>query len=213
MIQCKDRYLKELEREMAFHPDKNNILSEYEVHVQELLDELLKEGIPEVEWEFYLSDRIGYPKEIAVLWQQEQSITPRKTQWIFMFINLCLFLGGSGLTFLYNWLHWTWIDQIWSGMTSVTSVIMLVYSLFWVLLGYEIGKEFGHGGKRLLIRTFIFTLLPNLVLMSLTVFRFIPYKWFEPLLDGPFILLCIVITLCLYPISWAGYCWGKRISV
>lgn len=84
-------------------------------------------------------------------------------------------------------------------------------SVFWALLGYEIGKGFGHNGRVLLNKTFLLSLIPNLILMVLTVFQIIPHSWFAPLLTKTFIIACIIFTIILYPISWIGYRWGEKL--
>ncbi|MGA9227681.1 MAG: hypothetical protein WB217_15155, partial [Mesobacillus sp.] len=81
------------------------------------------------------------------------------------------------------------------------------------LLGYEIGKGFGHRGRSLMKKTFILSILPNILLMNLTLFEVIPHGWFQPLLSSAFIIKCILLTALLYPICLAGYKWGKKASV
>src|SRR5690625_7968821 len=90
---------------------------------------------------------------------------------------------------------------------------MLMYILFWGLLGYEIGKEFGHRGYRLLKKTFVISIVPNLLLMYLIVFKVLPYEWFQPLLSFPFIVTAMFFTGLLFPVRWFGYRWGRKVSV
>jgi hypothetical protein len=93
------------------------------------------------------------------------------------------------------------------------TLIALLYLFFWALLGYEIGRGFGHGGRTLLKKTFLLSLIPNILLMVLTVFEIIPHSWFAPLLTKTFIIACILFTIILYPISVIGYRWGKKASI
>lgn len=204
------RFLRELDEEIGKHPDKVNIMADYELHVYELLNEA---SVDEENVYTELVSRLGSPIEIAQMWKQEKSITPRKTQWLFVIINICLFLGGIVLTVSYNMFQWAWVEFLWEGLTETTSIIIVVYILFWGLLGYEIGKEFGDGGRRLLRKTFLLSIIPNLILMYLTVFKLIPYEWFQPLLSVPFIIICIIGTGFLYPVSWLGFKWGRKASV
>src|SRR5690625_884168 len=210
MSDGQQKFLRELEKEIESHPDCEDILAEYEVHMYELLQE-----IPVDERYMYeeLVSRLGTPQEIAKVWKQETGVTPKKTQWLFVFINIAIFIGGTLLTIIYNYFQWNWIEQLWSGLTEVSIVLMFIYTLFWGLLGYEIGKEFGHRGYRLLKRTFIISIIPNLLLMYLVVFKIFPYQWFGSLLNIHFILLCIAFTVILYPVSMVGYHWGKKVSV
>ncbi|MCM2533169.1 hypothetical protein NDK43_13145 [Neobacillus pocheonensis] len=105
------------------------------------------------------------------------------------------------------------VNGIWSHLTSIPTLIALLYLFFWALLGYEIGKGFGHSGRRLLKKTFLLSLIPNILLMVLTVLRIIPHAWFDPLLTDQFVIACIIFTIILYPISWLGYRWGKKASI
>ncbi|UFT99797.1 hypothetical protein KO561_02140 [Radiobacillus kanasensis] len=200
-------FLLDLETELGECPNKDEILLECKMHVYELSQEKT-----EITYQM-IQQRLGSPAEIAKLWEQEVSITPKRTQWLFVGFNISLFIGGSFLTLGYNWFQFDWLHMIWQGLTNIAMVIMMIYFFFWGLLGYEIGKEFGPRGKKLLKRTFLFCILPNLILMGLTIFRLIPYEWFQPLLNVKFILACIISTIFLYPVSWIGYKWGKKASV
>lgn len=204
------RFFQELDKEIGHHPDKQKIMADYELHVYELLQE---ETIDEDHLYDEIVSRLGSPCEIAKVWEEDRSITPRKTQWLFVLVNSGFFIGGSLLTLSYHVFEWSWIDLVWVKLTEMPSIIMIAYILFWGLVGYEIGKEFGYGGSKLLRKTFLFAVIPNLLLMSLTIFQLIPHVWFQPLLSVPFIVACIVTTGFLYPISWIGYRWGRKISV
>jgi hypothetical protein len=211
MIQSKDSFISELDALLASHPDKRRVLGEYEEHIGHLLEEIDETDSNTLT--LLIHEKIGTPEEIASIWNDEWSVTPSKTQWLFVSANILLFIGGSTLTLLYNLFSWEWLQVIWINITGVTAVIIAVYIVFWVLLGYEIGKEFGSRGKTLLLRTMILSLLPNILLMNLVLFQLIPYEWFDPLLNRSFIIICILFTILLFPISWFGYRWGRRASV
>ncbi|WP_138419739.1 HAAS signaling domain-containing protein [Aquibacillus sediminis] len=204
-------FLKQLDQSLGNYPNKQEILMEYETHVHEISLEIGKQD-DSVKYK-QIEQRLGSPEEIAKVWSQEVSITPKRTQWLFVGFNVCLFIGGAVLTFLYNYFNWSWVEIIWVNMTDIPNLIIMVYFVFWGLLGYEIGKEFGSQGKRFLRKTFFISIIPNLVLMNLTVFQLIPTSWFQPLLSIPFILACIVCTAFLYPVCLLGYRWGKKLSV
>ncbi|RDW16248.1 HAAS signaling domain-containing protein [Oceanobacillus chungangensis] len=204
------RFFKELKQEIGDHSERDSIVLEYEMHVYDLLQEEQLDG------EFLYDElvlRLGTPQELAKMWKQETSITPKKTQWLFVLLNIAMFIGGILLTISYNAFDWKWVEKIWAALTDARFLIILVYMLFWALLGYEIGKEFGQGGYKLLRKTFALSIIPNIGFMYLIVFKFIPYEWFEPLLSVRFIMICIFCTVILYPISWIGYRWGRRTSV
>jgi uncharacterized membrane protein len=202
------QFFQELDQVLGKHPEKKQIIAEYQSHVYEIFthenssmnyDEIVK--------------RLGTPEEIAAIWKEEAKVTPKKMQILFVVLNVLIFLGGISLTIIYNIYQVEWIEILWKRMTAVPSIIIMVYMAFWGLLGYEIGKEFGSGGLKILRRTFTYAVIPNLTLMYLIVFKLIPHEWFQPLLNGPFIIACILLTIVLYPISWIGYRWGRKASI
>ncbi len=204
------RFFQERDQVLGKHPEKQEIIAEYRSHVYELLRE---EDIQDANVYDEIVKRLGTPEEIAAIWKDEAKVTPKKMQLLFVVLNVLIFLGGIVLTIVYNVYHIEWIEVLWKRITAVPSIIIMVYMAFWGLLGYEIGKEFGSGGLTILRRTFTYAVIPNLVLMYLIVFKLIPHEWFQPLLSGRFILVCILLTIMLYPISWIGYRWGRKASV
>lgn len=212
MERLKNDFLTELKSCLGNHPEKESIIRDYEAHLDELLIELLKiEDESELRTQVY--QRFGTPEEIASIWKEELSVTPSNMKWLFITVNILFFGGGAILTLAHNLFDWYWLKGLWSQLTSIPILIALVYMVFWALLGYEIGKGFGHRGKRVLKRTFIMALVPNLTLMFLTVFRIIPHEWFNPLLTETFMGLCIFLTILLYPLCLLSYRWGKKASI
>ena len=205
-----ERFLRDLARRLDEDPKRDDIIAEYTMHVKEMLEEgsLDEKAVYEA-----LVARLGSPEELAELWKEEKSVTPARMQRLFVLLNIALFLGGALFTVGYNVFEWSFLERLWNGLTEATSLVILIYMFFWGLLGYEIGKAFGARGKKILIRTFMICVIPNLILMYLIIFQLIPYEWFHPLLDGSFIILCILSTAVLYPISWLGYRWGRKASV
>lgn len=203
-------FIKELETEIGHHPNKQEIIAEYKRHIYEILKEYKIENTPNYH---VLVDHLGTPREIAKMWRQESSMTPRNTQWLFVLCNVLIFVGGTLLMIFYNIFEWHWLEQVWRTLTEASFIIMLIYILFWGLIGYEIGKEFGHRGRRLLKKTFIISIIPNLLLLYLVVFKILPYDWFQPLLNFPFIIASLMFTGFLYLVSLIGYRWGRRVSV
>lgn len=212
MERLKNRFLEELSQGLGNHQDKKNILSEYENHIDEILREFMCDNHKELTMELLVS-RLGDPNEIAAMWKEELSVTPSRMKWLFIFLNIFFFTSGSVLTVFHNLFDWQWISFIWNHLTAIPTLISFIYLFFWALLGYEIGKGFGHGGRILLRKTFLISLIPNLLLMFLTLFKIIPHTWFEPLLTKSFIIACILFTIILYPVCLLGYRWGKKSSV
>lgn len=210
MITSGEKYLKKLSFELKNHPDKEDVLADYESYIYDLTEDLSEQE--EITYP-KLVEKLGAPKELAKMWRAESKVTISKTKWIFVLSNLFLFIGGMMLTWSYHVLRWEWIIRLWSDLTAISLFIIAIYTLFWGLLGYEIGKEFGARGKVLLRRTFSIAIMPNLLLMFLVIFKIIPLAWFEPYLSSSFIILCVGLTGVFYPISILGYRWGRKASV
>src|SRR5699024_7308405 len=208
MSDGEQEFIRELTKRIRRHKLKEEIILEYEHHIYEMKEELEKENITYEE----IVRQLGTPEDIADMWQVEMKSNPNKMQWLFVVVNVSIFLLGVIFTVSYHLFDFQWLANLWSSLTRMPVMIMIVYLLFWALLGYEIGREFGHRGRRLLQRTFFICILPNLLFMYLIVFKILPYEWFDPLLDLPFIILCIVFTALLYPVSMLGYRWGRRAS-
>ncbi|MEQ2529335.1 hypothetical protein EKG37_16870 [Robertmurraya yapensis] len=208
----KNEFLNELARQLGNHPEKESILMEYDAHLDELLISFYGQ-VEESDMREQVYSRFGTPGEIAAMWKEELSVTPSNMKWLFIAVNILFFGGGGALTLAHNLLDWSWLTSLWDQLTSVPILIALIYMFFWALLGYEIGKGFGHKGKRLLRNTFLLALIPNLSLMILTVFKIIPHEWFRPLLTETFIMLCILFTILLYPVCLISYKWGKKASI
>ncbi|WP_186579089.1 hypothetical protein [Aquibacillus kalidii] len=205
-------FLRELETALGECPNKQEIIDEYQIHVEQLITELEQKGII-ADLKLQLVERLGSPKDIAAIWWKELGITPQKIQWLFVMMNFCMFIGGGMLTVVYNKMNWRWVEFMWDRLVNIPFLIIMIYLIFWVLLGYEVGKEFGPRGSKLLKKTFSYSIVPNIVLMNLTVFKLIPYEWFQPFLTIPFILVCILLTGFFYPVCCIGYHYGKKISV
>ncbi|MBD8069032.1 permease prefix domain 1-containing protein [Bacillus sp. PS06] len=214
MIQSKKDYINDLSKELKSHPNCEELLQEIDSHISEMIEELcLNQSLDEQAAIKEVQTKFGTPKEVAGTYHQELEVTPTKTQWTFILMNSLFFIGGIILTVLYHLLPIPMISHTWSFLTGIPIIIMLLYMGFWALLGYEIGKEFGFGGMKLLVRTFYISLLPNLFLMVLVLFRIVPTSWFDPLLSPAFIAACIVGTIVLYPISYVSFRWGTVKSI
>jgi hypothetical protein len=212
MIELKEQYLEQLEKGLKNHPKKQIILMEYDLHITEMLNDLPSKNNHQSEMKLIM-ERLGTPAEILESWNADLSITPNKAKWNFVLINIIFFTFGIVLTVLHNLFAWDWTKVIWGRLTSISGLIIFLYILFWMMLGYEIGKAFGPSGKKLMLKTFLLSIIPNLVLMYLILFKIIPHEWFQPLLTKDFILICVSFTAILYPICTVGYYWGKKASI
>lgn len=214
MIRSKEEYLNNLQRQLKDSKENRELLKEFDLLISEMLYDLeVTKGLGEADAMKQIVEKIGSPKDVATMYEQEMAITPAKTQWTFIVVNIAFFVSGMFLTLFYHILPIEAVDQLWLFLTSIPTVLILLYMVFWALLGYEMGKEFGPGGKRLLHKTFYIMLVPNITLMILVVFKLIPLHWFDPLLTKTFIIVCILSTILLYPISNAGFKWGVIRSI
>lgn len=214
MIQSKHDYLSALQTRLKKGTETDDIIQEFDMIITDMLVELHEmKGLHEKEAMNEITRTIGLPDQVAAMYEQELAITPVRTQWTFILVNVLFFIAGIFLTIFYHVLPIPFIERLWHFLTSISGVIMALYMVFWGLVGYEIGKEFGFNGKPLLAKTFYAALLPNLVLMGLVVFRIIPFSWFDPLLTPSFIGACIGGTILLYPISYTAFRWGITQSV
>ncbi|MDY0407039.1 hypothetical protein P5G51_018355 [Virgibacillus sp. 179-BFC.A HS] len=203
-------FMQELSIALGNHPEKQSILLEYESHIAALIqDGVIKND----ESADAIQSVLGTPKNIAAAWRQEVGITSQGAKWLFIWCNICLFIGGILLTAGYHLFDWQWLSILWKNLADASFPIMIGYTIFWILLGFEMGKEFGYTGRRLLKRTFAVAIIPNLILMVLVVLKIIPSVWFDPLLSAPFIVFCVIFTGIFYPICLAGYHWGRKMSV
>src|SRR5690625_1827466 len=98
-----NQFIQELKKELGNYREKENIVAEYKYHVYELIRENEKLTYQE------LVKQLGTPREIAKVWKQEHGVTPRKTQLLFVLLNISIFIGGTLLTISYHFFQWKWI--------------------------------------------------------------------------------------------------------
>ncbi|XQY91355.1 HAAS signaling domain-containing protein [Metabacillus sp. HB246100] len=203
----KEQYLRDLERALPHSFSKHEILKEYEAHIEEKQADYPERTIEEI------LDAMGDPVEIA---QQFEIGQPAQKSFVsknFVFCNFMFFFIGGLLTFCYHLYEGSLFSEAWGILARVPLTIVVVYTLFWMLLGFEIGREYGALGKKIFSRTFFMCLLPNVLLMFMTLFELIPVQWFQPFLTPAFIYICVVMTFLLYPISKLFYYLGMYRSV
>jgi hypothetical protein len=192
----KDEFLIQLEQLLPNSLNKKEIVREWELHINEALEES-----PEA----YVIEKLGHPANIA---EEYRDISPVQKAWIIPFYigcNALFFIFGSLLTLAYRITEHPIAESIWESLVQVAPVIIGGYLLFWVFLGYEIGKTYGVRGRRLLTKTVLLSMLPNITLMFLTLYKWIPTDLFSPLLTPAFVLICVIFTFLVYPICRLAY--------
>jgi len=120
------RFIQELEIELDGQKDKTSIVAEYKMHIHDMQE---AENIDDMTYE-QLVARLGTPREIAKLWKQETGITPRKTQWLFVLLNVAIFIGGTMVMIGYHFFEWIWLESIWHAIMNVPFLVMFVYLIF-----------------------------------------------------------------------------------
>ncbi|MFP9126333.1 HAAS signaling domain-containing protein [Niallia sp. BSM11] len=213
MISSKQEYLDILRACLENYERVEDILLEYEQHLTDLIAEISSLGISEAEAMEQVIARIGKPKDMAALFSEERTITASRTKWIFFFGNFIFFAAGLILTVFYHSIPSPTVKQLWFFLTSIPFLIIFLYLFYWLILRFEVGKEFGLGGKKLFKRTFYIALMPNLFLMMMVVLRIIPPAVFAPLLTNEFTDVCIVFTILFYPVSILGFRYGTTKSI
>jgi uncharacterized membrane protein len=105
MERPKNRFLKELAEGLGNHQEVEEILREYETHIDDILIESFDCETEEAVLERIIA-RLGEPTEIAEMWQEELSVTPSNMKWLFILLNIFFFGGGALLTLIHNLYEW-----------------------------------------------------------------------------------------------------------
>lgn len=194
----KENFLIELETHLPHGVNKKDILREWEMHIY---DAIIESGRSEEE---IIAD-FGSPSDIA---KEYESNTPVQKNWIVPFYigcNALFFIVGALITLAYHLTNHPVVETIWNTLIGYAPAIIGGYLLFWIFLGFEIGRTYGVRGSKLLSKTVFLSMLPNVLMMVLTLYKWIPTEVFEPLLTPVFVLVCVIFTFLLYPICRIAY--------
>lgn len=205
MMMEKDAFLLALENALPETLDKKSIIQEYANHI----DDKIQEGFEE----FFVIEQLGTPEMIAAAYKKSIAVSRNYVQRNFVFCNTIFFIIGMLLTICYHYFQGPVFSNTWQMLSNIPFVIMICYTAFWLLLGFEVGKEYGLRGKKLLAQTVFISSIPNVLLMLLTLFEIVPVMWFSPILTPSFVMICILMTVLLYPISQLGYRLGVSRSI
>ncbi len=205
MIETKAEFLQRLRFLLDHHPNETAIVAEIEGH----MDELMKEcGLPEQEAIIMVQSQIGTPEELASQFRYVSTKESQRTKKMFIIVNILFFAGGVLLALGANLS--VLLHMFWEVLLQSSWIILIGYSGYWAFMGYEIGKEYGAKGESLLRRTMRAAIVPNIFLMIITLFGFLPTELFHPLLQSSFLIGCLTATVFFFPISKAGYYVGVR---
>ncbi|MGM0877236.1 MAG: HAAS signaling domain-containing protein [Bacillota bacterium] len=207
MIPSKEHFLQVLKQSLPKTVNKADVIREYELHIEEKMFDQ-----PHLKIEDVL-DQLGDPVEIAKQYGDVEPIAKSFVSRNFVFCNLMFFLIGGLLTVCYHVFEDSILSEAWGLLAQIPLTIVIVYTVFWMVLGFEIGREYGLLGKELFSKTVFISLVPNILLMIMTLFHFIPVNWFQPILTPAFIAICVIMTFLIYPISKVFYYIGVYRSV
>lgn len=213
MIKTKEMYIKQLEQRLRVHPNREEVMAELIVHIEEEMADLLRNGMNEPEAVQVIIEQFGHPSELAAQFGKIAETTPVKTKIILVLSNHFLFLLGACLTLCYHLGSMPVLQTAWEMLAKSSLLILFIYTGFWLFIGYQIGKEFGAKGKKILFETMCYALIPNMVLMLGILYGVFPTQWFSPFLTQSFIVACLGVTLLFYPFSQFGYYFGRHQAV
>ncbi|HET7578826.1 MAG TPA: permease prefix domain 1-containing protein [Bacillales bacterium] len=201
----KQRYLEELKKALGAEGQAEAVVKEINSHIEERMHDRMVFGIKEEEALDEALQSLGSPRKLAKALMEGEASNRHTMRNVFIACNYLFFLGGTMLMIFSQILTLPIVHTVWESLTGVSGLILACYTGYWFYLGYEVGKQFGPNGKSLMNRTVLMSLIPNVLLMFLTLFRFIPQHLFNSMLTPEFVTVCVVATVFFYPISKAAY--------
>lgn len=205
MRNSKLEYLGHLRNALKNHPDASEIYHEISCHIEDGIRDRMLTGKSEKLAIEEMLEIMGNPNELG-----NSFYLPRTSQKIkyLILLNWLFFVGGLVVTMISHHSELAFTQHIWNLLVLLSRPILFLYSIYWVYLGYSIGKLYGPNGKTLINKTLVKASIPNFVLMTVVLCQFIPADIFSPILNPLFILICVVATLLFYPISKVAFKFG-----
>jgi len=198
MKNLKQDYLHDLKLALQNHPDKENILYEITTHIEDAIKDKMLIGISEKVATVEVLHSMGNPIELGKSFMQpSRSINIKHL----ILLNWAFFGCGMFITLGNQLSDWTIVNHTWTYLTHKSHFILFLYSMYWIYLGYSVGKHYGPNGKKLVNKTMMWAYIPNMVLMFITLFNVIPGDIFSPLLNPVFMMVCVIATFLFYPLS------------
>ncbi|AKL96022.1 hypothetical protein CACET_c25770 [Clostridium aceticum] len=193
-----------LEKNIA---ETDNILLEYESHIQDKVYQLMICGIDEKLALEQTIDEMPPTQEVAVLYSQEQySISI--PSFILLLVNVCIVIVGIFIT-ISHISNFHNIHYLWKFMEESKWVLLISYSLIWLVIGYLYGYRNGFYQKSRFYQYTCLAVLPNYIFMVFILIGFQygwTLRWFDFLDDSiNFLVLCVILTLGYYPMTQLGH--------
>lgn len=152
----------------------------------------------------------GTPADIVHSFKKEQPVTFRSFLMFHLFCNSALLAVGIAITIMHVWLESPTVHAIWKGLSVSVWLILAIYVIYWMLIGYQGVREFGKRGEQLVLYTILISMVPNIVFMLTFLFNVIPAPLFESMLTPGFVGTCACATL-LFPLFGQMGCYiGRR---
>ncbi|MBS4172813.1 hypothetical protein [Bacillus sp. FJAT-49736] len=198
MEDVKLEYLRNLRTALHDHPDANDICNEIAAHIEDGIREKMLVGISEKFATKEMLQQLGDPFIFA-----KSFVVPKQPVRIrnFILLNWLFFIGGVVVTIVSHESNLILFRNIWDFMVNWSFPILLLYSLYWLYLGYSIGKHYGPNGKKVVNTSLMKASIPNILLMTGVISKVIPADVFSPMLNPLFISLCVLVTILFYPLS------------
>ncbi|MEG7334590.1 permease prefix domain 1-containing protein [Bacillus sp. 0102A] len=206
----KETYLSEIKNGLIGFPEGETIIEEIESHIEHHLLHSLQEGKSEAEAMQILLQTFGTPADIVSSFKKEQPVTFRVFLVFHLFCNSALFAVGIAITTMHVWLESPIVQAVWKGISVSVWLILAAYIMYWVLIGYQGGREFGKRGEKLVLQTIRISIVPNIIFMLVFLFNVIPASLFQSFLTPWFVGICACATL-LFPLFGRIGCYiGRR---
>ncbi|PKR83364.1 HAAS signaling domain-containing protein [Heyndrickxia camelliae] len=198
MKNLKQDYLHKLRLALHNHPEIEDILNEISTHMEDGIKDKMLVGKSEKAATEEVLFELGNP---LVLGKNFMQPARSRTMIYLILLNWAFFVCGICLTLSHQLSDWAIVKDTWNYLSHKSNFILLLYSMYWVYVGYTIGKQYGPNGKKMVNKTMMWASIPNMLLMIITLFNVIPGEMFSPFLNPVFIAVCVLVTVLFFPLS------------
>jgi hypothetical protein len=206
----KEAYLHVLYQLLPAQLNRDEIVRELSLHIDDAVEDLLRQGFTQKEAMLHTLAKLGEPKAVALRYYEWERSSPERSGTALILLNTLFFLVGVGMFVAQAYLPLHQQQAFWHLVTTHREALLVGYSCFWLGCGYILGKRYGFSLRKSLRKLIHRPLLLNYALMLLVLFRIVPSEWFGPILTNDYVFLCVITTLCLSSLFALGYRFGIR---